>query len=102
MRADIYTKAILTVIAVSLVLIACNRYINPAATVSSEGPFAGVQFLGNGGAGFLAIDTRTGDIWLYSYWSDSDVKELHKSFPPGYRVTHLGKLDKLGAPANLP
>ena len=98
MRTDTYTKAVLTVIAFALLLIACNHYVNPPATVSSEGPFAGVQFLGNQGTDFLAIDTRTGDIWYYTYLDASARKILSMSTPAGYNVTHMGKLGKLGGP----
>ncbi len=47
MKPDIYTKAVLTVIAVALVAIASNQYTNPRTTVQAQAsPFAGVQFTG--------------------------------------------------------
>jgi hypothetical protein len=51
MRPDLYTKAVLTVIALPLAAIACNQYIQTATTVEAHGPFAGVQF--SAGANFL-------------------------------------------------
>lgn len=90
MRPDIYTKAVLTVIAIMLTVIACNQYVSPAATAQAQGPLAGVQFSGYG-LNFNAYDTRTGDVWRYA-----DDSLNHKNVT----VKYLGKLTKLGqAPA---
>jgi hypothetical protein len=64
MKSDLYTKAVLTVIAFMLVMIGCRDYVNPRISVKAEGPFAGVQFSGGAG-GFTIFDPRTGDIWQY-------------------------------------
>ena len=91
MRIDLYTKIVLTVIAVMLTLIACRPLVSPDAAVRAEGPFAGVQFTSDGGPAFTAFDTRTGDVWQYGY-NDKAVG----SGRPGYHVWHMGKLNKLG------
>jgi len=64
MKPDTYTKAVLTVIAIMLTLIACNRYIDPKTTGLAQGVFAGVQFSGMG-TGARFFDTRTGEVWNY-------------------------------------
>jgi predicted outer membrane protein len=65
MRSDLYTKAVLTVIALLLVAIASDQYIHPTATALAQGAFAGVQFSGNGST-FTLFDSRTGDVWVYT------------------------------------
>jgi hypothetical protein len=51
MKPDTYTKAVLTVIALTLTVIACNQYIEPKATAQAQAsPFAGVQYSGTNGA----------------------------------------------------
>jgi len=85
MKPDIYTKAVLTVIAVALVAIASNQYTNPRTTVQAQAsPFAGVQFTG-GRTEFSAFDQRTGEWWVYSY--------VHKG---AFGLVMAGKLTKLG------
>ena len=42
MKPDRYTKAVLTVIALMLVVIACTPLINPNTTAEAQGSFAGV------------------------------------------------------------
>jgi hypothetical protein len=64
MRLDLYTKAVLSVIALALVMIACNQYVHPQTTASAQAQFAGVQFaIGEGGLVFF--DTRSGEVWAY-------------------------------------
>jgi hypothetical protein len=82
MRVDVYTKVILTVIALALLAIACNSVVRPT-TVSADSALSGVEFLAIG-PGFMAIDTRSGDIWEYPY-------------EPG-NPTHMGKITRLGQP----
>jgi hypothetical protein len=65
MRTDTYTKAVLTVIALLLALIACDKYVNPESKARAEGPFAGLQFSASG-AWINLFDTRTGEIWEYN------------------------------------
>jgi hypothetical protein len=82
MRIDRYTKTILTIIALLLAVVVSQSLLRPAA-VSAQGVLAGVQFISRS-AGFLAIDTKGGDVWLY----DIDTK----------RTEHLGKITQLGKP----
>jgi hypothetical protein len=65
MKADLYTKAVLTVIAFMLVMIGCHQYISPATTVKAEGAFASVQFAIDSASGPVFFDTRTGQVWEY-------------------------------------
>ena len=88
MRTDTYTKAVLTVIAFLLLLIACNQYVNPESKARAEGPFAGLQFSATIGQIYL-FDTRSGDIWGYAY-DDSHTRvhlfEKLKLITPGQLV----------------
>ena len=83
MKPDLYTKAVLTVIAFMLVMIGCHQYISPATTVKAEGPSAGVQFSYYAGE-FVVYDNRTGDFWTYMAGSH------------GFVVTEHAKVPKLG------
>ena len=80
MRIDLYTKTILTLIAVILTLIACKSVVQPPG-VAADGPLAGVQFSGSIG-GFWAFDTKTGDVWAWEHG----------------QWTHPGKISQLGQP----
>lgn len=63
MRIELYTKTILTVIALLLAVIALRPIIQPQP-VMAQGNLTGVQF--SVGIGELyAVDTRTGDVWAY-------------------------------------
>jgi hypothetical protein len=77
MRVDLYTKVVLTIIAVMLTVIGCKS--SQPFSVAAEGPFSGVQF-SVGIAGISFFDTKTGDIWIFS-----DNKWLHN------RVVAFGK-----------
>jgi hypothetical protein len=65
MKPDIYTKAVLTVIATALVALVVNQYVKPSATAQAQAKFAGVQFAAERSGGFELFDSRTGDIWIY-------------------------------------
>jgi hypothetical protein len=65
MKPDLYTKAVLTVIALLLLVIACNQDVNPGSKVRAEGAFAGVQYVGGYQGGYQFFDSRTGEIWWY-------------------------------------
>jgi hypothetical protein len=82
MRIDLYTKAILTLIALLLAVVASQSLFKPTA-VSAQSALSGVQFTYRS-AGFLAIDTKGGDVWLY----DIETK----------RTERLGKITQLGKP----
>jgi hypothetical protein len=88
MKPDIYTKIALTVIALSLVMIACNQYVHPVTAAEAQGPFAGVQYSGPNGYSFF--DTRTGDIW--EYYEGGPSEGIPASW--GY----VGKVTKFGQP----
>jgi hypothetical protein len=64
MRIDLYTKTVLTIIALMLTAIVCKTFFNPETTASAQGPFAGVQY-SRVGAIYSFFDTKTGDIWEY-------------------------------------
>jgi hypothetical protein len=100
MMPDIYTKAVLTVITIMLSVIACNQYVSPTVTAQAQGPFSGVQLISQGtGGDYLAFDSRTGDVWLYTYLDQYTHDSLHlKKTPAGYQVHYMGKLGKLGEP----
>jgi hypothetical protein len=83
MKPDLYTKAVLTVIALMLTVIACNQYVSPAAAVQAQGSaFTGVQYGGQN----TFFDTRTGDLWNYQPTTDGK-----------FYVQSHAKLTKLGA-----
>ena len=79
MRIDIYTKAVLTAIALFLGVIAFRPVFSPDSVAHAQGSFAGIQFTGPAGTFF---DSRTGDIYEY--------------YLPGRAIGHY-KLTKLGA-----
>jgi len=90
-KPDLYTKAVLTIVAIALVMIACNQYIHPV-TVEAQGSFAGVQFT-EGESTYNFFDAKTGDIWQYAWHLNNDGIG-----PDGtWRTTHF-KIAKLGAP----
>jgi len=93
MRIDVYTKVVLTIIAVMLTVIACKPLVSPKSTARAEGPLAGVQFVPVGVYGdFFAFDTRTGNYWYLTHgWRDS--KWLS---PPKW--DYYGKIGDLGQP----
>jgi hypothetical protein len=62
MKPDLYTKVVLTAIALALVRIACNQYVHPATTAQAHGAYAGVQFAGQGD-NLWFFDSRTGDVY---------------------------------------
>ena len=85
MKPDLYTKIVLTVIALALVMIACNQYVHPAATAEAQGAFAGVQL----GPGLTFFDTRSGEIWVYSQYPGvaGEQGPVHSKL----RLTKLGQ-----------
>jgi hypothetical protein len=85
MRIDLYTRAVLTAIALLLAVIAVRPYVSPETTAFAQGTFAGVQFVdivdADSGSGTF-FDTRSGEIWVYS----------------GGGIRHKFRLTKLGQP----
>ncbi|HXP87675.1 MAG TPA: hypothetical protein VN841_23280 [Bryobacteraceae bacterium] len=80
MRIDLYTKAIVTLIAVLLAVIALKPILQPQAAMA-EGGFAGVQFSYSGG-NHAFFNTNTGDVWEYG---DNGHFRNH------YKVREFGK-----------
>jgi hypothetical protein len=86
MRIDIYTRIILTVIALFLAVIALRPFVQPAAVrAQASAPLAGVQFIPES-ASFDAFNTANGDVWLYS-WTGSR-----------YDARYMGRIVQLGEP----
>jgi len=85
MRIDIYTKVILTIIALLLAVIALTPLVQPQPAMA-QGSFSGVQMSGGGD---MFFDTRTGDICAY---------EFDRNSPRFGQVTAHYKIGKLGQP----
>jgi len=81
MKPDLYTKAVLTVVALMLTVIVCKPLFSPDTTASAQGAFAGVQMNGN-----EFFDTRNGDLW--AFYSNGSVR----------RWEYEGRMTKLGQP----
>ncbi len=72
MKSDIYTKAVLTLIAVALCAIACKPFVSPEITVKAQSSsFAGVQ-MAQAGLEISFFDTKNGEVWHYGF--DRDAK----------------------------
>jgi hypothetical protein len=82
MRFDLYTKAVLTVIAGALLLIAGKPFFQPT-TVAAQTSISSVHLSGFAG-GFWAFDTKTGDVYMYDLSMGSNVRYYGK-------FTQLGK-----------
>jgi hypothetical protein len=95
MKPDTYTKAVLTVVAIMLSLLAVKPLISPDTTAQAQGtPFAGVQFVVDRGD-LEFFDPRTGEVWEYF---DSDGKlSSGGRFKAGQLARRL-KLHKFGEP----
>ena len=63
MRIDLYTKTILTVIALLLAVNALKPILQPQPAMA-QGNLNGVQFATDQGKRVF-FDSRTGDIWIY-------------------------------------
>ena len=81
MRIDLYTKTILTLIALLLAAVVAKPIFQPQA-VMAAGNFANIQFSYTSGGEHAFFDTRSGDVWEYG--GDGHFKQH-------YRVTELGK-----------
>src|SRR5580658_952344 len=80
MRIDVYTKTILTIIALFLAMFALKPILQPQA-VMAQGAYAGIQFSYSGG-NHAFFNTNTGDVWEYGD---------HGNFKSHYKVHELGK-----------
>jgi hypothetical protein len=94
MKPDLYTKAVLTVIALLLAVIAYKVVTRREPALSAQpAPFAGVEF--TRGEGILTFfDTRTGEIWDY----DTAYHNEKRVF--GHAVKKF-TLTKLGEPVGV-
>jgi hypothetical protein len=91
MKPDLYSKAVLTVIAFMLVMIGCHQYVSPTASVKAdktEWQFANIQFVGIG-TELWAIDTKSGDVWVYdaNHYSMGAPREVKDKL----KLTQLGQ-----------
>lgn len=82
MRIDLYTKTILTSIALLLLAILLRPMVQPSQA-SAQSPIEGVQFTPSSNS-FNAFDTKNGDVWLYSYEGGK------------YSAKYLGRITQLG------
>jgi hypothetical protein len=80
MRIDLYTKTILTFIALFLAVFALKPILQPESA-KAEGGYAGVQFSYSGG-NHAFFDSRSGDVWEYG---DNGKFRNH------YKVHEFGK-----------
>jgi hypothetical protein len=64
MRFDMYSKVVLTTIALLLGLIVCRQYASPE-TAAAQGSLTGVQMAVTP-LGYTFFDSRTGEVWEYS------------------------------------
>jgi hypothetical protein len=80
MRIDLYTKTILTIIALLLAVFTLKPILQPQ-TALAQGGYAGVQFSYSGG-NHAFFNTNTGDVWEYGD---------HGNFRNHYRVHEFGK-----------
>jgi len=80
MRIDLYTKTILTIIALLLAVFTLKPILQPQA-VMADGNYGHVQFSYSGG-NHAFFDTRSGDVWEYG--EDGHFKQH-------YKVHQLGK-----------
>jgi hypothetical protein len=85
MKTDRYTKAVLTVIALLLAVIACSQFVNPHMTAEAQGSFAGVQI----GPNLSFFDTRTGEVWIYGQYPGVAGKQA--PVESKLRITKLGQ-----------
>jgi len=79
MRIDLYTKTILTLIALLLAVFSLKPILQPQP-VKADGGFAGIQFSYSGG-NHAFFNSTTGDVWEYGD---------HGNFRNHYRVNELG------------
>lgn len=81
MRIDLYTKTILTFIALLLAVSVLKPILQPPAAMA-DGPYGSVQFSYTTGGNHAFFDTRSGDVWEYG---DNGHYKQH------YKVHEFGK-----------
>jgi hypothetical protein len=82
MRIDLYTKTILTLIALLLAVIVLRPIIQPTPALA-QANMSVLQFSQSGGM-FYFFDPRSGDVWEYNTLTSNGIKHF--------------KLEKLGLP----
>jgi hypothetical protein len=80
MRIDLYTKTILTLIALLLAVFTLKPILQPQGAMA-QGSYAGIQFSYSGG-NHAFFNANTGDVWEYGE---------HGNFRNHYKVRELGK-----------
>jgi hypothetical protein len=80
MRIDLYTKTILTLVALLLAVSVLKPIVQPQAAMA-DGPYGSFQFSYSGG-NHAFFDTRSGDVWEYG---DNGTFKQH------YKVHEFGK-----------
>jgi hypothetical protein len=63
MRVDLYTKTVLTVIALLLAIVVLKPIMQPTPAMA-QGSLGGMQLAGSEGW-FYLFDAKSGDAWLY-------------------------------------
>lgn len=98
MRIDLYTKTVLTLIALLLAVVAITPLVRPNAVAAQPGqnPLmmqpTGLQFTATRGGGIWFLDPRNGDVWLYDPNSPSPHGSVESTGDPThYRLVELGK-----------
>ena len=86
MRIDLYTKVILTSIAVLLAVITVKLIFQPTAVVQAQSSLSNLQFLGGGD--LIVMDKQSGQIWEYNVSSEDG----------GTKSMNLGKFVGFGKP----
>jgi hypothetical protein len=81
MRIDLYTKTILTLIALLLAVFTLKPILQPQPAMA-QGNYSGIQFSYGTGGNHAFFNTNTGDVWEYG---DNGHFRNH------YKVHELGK-----------
>jgi hypothetical protein len=77
MKPDLYTKAILTVIALLLAVIVFRPLVSPDISASAQqGSFAGVQMAATGNS-LEFLDPRADEVWVYSFQGGGPIQHFH-------------------------
>lgn len=86
MKIDLYTKAVLTLIAIFLAIIALKP-LAASPVSAADGKFAHIQFSSFGQSGWVYFfDQRTGDLWNLNTESDTAATSFR----------YLGRLEAMG------
>jgi hypothetical protein len=88
MKPDLYTKAVLTVVAAMLVVIGYKSIVKPETTAYAAETFAGLQFSVDSGHGYSFFDPRTGEISSYTWRPSEGTNKAALAWQ--YRLTKIG------------